>query len=257
MKEKLVDELLNYFINENKEYSNIDIPNSYIEKRKLLRGLINLRNPKDLDNEILKLEDALLELELKEKKIIDVLKLKEEEKNISLYLGDITTLKADAIVNAGNSYGLGCFNPTHKCIDNTIHTYAGIRLRLECNKKLNGKKLNNGDILVCKGYNLPSKYVITTVGPQIYKNITKQDELDLSKCYLNALNYAIKNNFKSIVFPSISTGLFGYPINKAKLIAYQTVKKVLKNNNIKVIFNLYSEEDYNEYKYLFTDKGKN
>jgi O-acetyl-ADP-ribose deacetylase (regulator of RNase III) len=85
-------------------------------------------------------------------------------------------------------------------------------------------------------------------------SITKQDEIDLSKCYENALNYAIENNFKSIVFPSISTGVFGYPIYKAKIIAYDTVKKVLKNNNIKVIFNLYTQEDYNEYKSLFTNK---
>jgi O-acetyl-ADP-ribose deacetylase (regulator of RNase III) len=257
MKEILVNKLLIYFINENQKYINIDIPDSYIEKRKLLRGIISIREPNKINEEILKLEDNLLNLELKEKGTVDVLELIEEEKNISLYLGDITTLKTDAIVNAGNSYGLGCFNPTHKCIDNTIHTFAGIRLRLECNKKLKGKILKNGDILVCHGYNLPSKFVITTVGPQINGTINKQDELDLSKCYENALKYAIKNNFKSIVFPSISTGLFGYPVNKAKLIAYKTVKKVIKNNNIKVIFNVYSKEDYNEYKNLFTNSRKN
>jgi O-acetyl-ADP-ribose deacetylase (regulator of RNase III) len=257
VKEKLVDNLLNYFINENRNYCNISIPNNYKEKRKLLRGLINLRNPKPLDENILTLEDKLLQLELNEKGIIDALQLPEEEKNISLYLGDITTLKTDAIVNAGNSYGLGCFNPTHNCIDNTIHTYAGIRLRLECNEKLKGKTLNNGDILVCNGYNLPAKYVITTVGPEINTNVTKQDEQDLSKCYENALKYAIDNNFKSIVFPSIGTGLFGYPINKAKIIAYETVKSLVSTNNIKVIFNVYSEEDYNEYKTLFRNQRKN
>jgi O-acetyl-ADP-ribose deacetylase (regulator of RNase III) len=253
MKEKLVDNLLNYFLNENKEYFNINIPTSYLEKRKLLRGLINLRNPKPLDESILKLEDELLKLELQERKIVDVMNIPLEEKNIGIYLGDITTLKADIIVNAGNSYGLGCFNPNHNCIDNTIHTFAGIRLRLECNQKLKGKVLNNGDILVCKGYNLPSKYVITTVGPEIKDKITKQDEIDLSKCYENTLKYAIKNNFKSVVFPSISTGLFAYPINKAKVIAYDTVKKFI-TNDIKVIFNVYSMEDYNEYKSLFANK---
>jgi O-acetyl-ADP-ribose deacetylase (regulator of RNase III) len=257
MKEKLVDDLLKYFINENEEYYNIDIPNTYLEKRNLLRGLINLRDPKVLDESILKLEDELLNIELNEKGIVDVLELPEDEENISLYLGDITTLKADSIVNAGNSYGLGCFYPNHNCIDNTIHTFSGIRLRLECNEKLKGKILNNGDILVCNGYNLPSKYVITTVGPQIYETINKKDELDLRKCYENSLKYAIKNNFKSIVFPSISTGVFGYPISKAKIIAYNTVKEVLKDNKIKVIFNVYSKEDYDEYKSLFKNKRKN
>jgi O-acetyl-ADP-ribose deacetylase (regulator of RNase III) len=257
MKEELVNQLLHYFINENSNYSSIDIPNSYFEKRKLLRGLINLRNPSDIDCEILKLEDMLLGLELKEKGSVDVLKLPEVEKNISLYLGDITTLKADAIVNAGNAYGLGCFNPMHQCIDNTIHTFAGIRLRLECNEKLKGRCLRNGEILVCHGYNLPSSYVITTVGPQISSKVTKQDALDLSKCYENALMYAIRNHFQSIVFPSISTGLFGYPIRYAKVIAYETVKRVLQNHNIKVVFNVYSEDDYHEYKSLFANQGKN
>jgi len=253
MKEELIDKLLNYFITENKEYSNIDIPNNIKEKRQLLRGLINLRGPIDIDESVLKLEDELLQIELNEKGIIDVLELPEIEKNISLYLGDITTLRTDAVVNAGNNYGLGCFNPTHKCIDNTIHTYAGIRLRLECNNKLKGKSLNNGDILVCSGYNLPSKYVITTVGPETNGNITKQNEIDLSNCYKNALKYAIDHNFKSIVFPSISTGLFGYPISKAKLIAYNSVKKILENNEIKVIFNVYSKEDYDEYNKLWNN----
>lgn len=253
MKEELIDNLLNYFINENKEYSNIDIPNNIDEKRQILRGLINLREPIVIDEEVLKLEDKLLQIELNEKGIVDVLELTEIEKNISLYLGDITTLKTDAIVNAGNNYGLGCFNPTHKCIDNTIHTYSGIRLRLECNDKLKGKTLNNGKILVCNGYNLPSKYVITTVGPEIRGQITKQDEIDLSNCYKNALKYAIDNNFKSIVFPSISTGLFGYPISKAKLTAYNSVKELLKDNDIKVIFNVYSKEDYDEYQKLWNN----
>lgn len=253
MKEELIDKLLNYFIDENKEYSNIDIPNSVEDKRQILRGLINLREPIEIDESILKLEDKLLQIELNEKGIVDVLELPEIEKNISLYLGDITTLKTDAIVNAGNNYGLGCFNPTHKCIDNTIHTYSGIRLRLECNDKLKGKTLTNGDILVCNGYNLPSKYVITTVGPEIRGQITKQDEIDLSNCYKNALKYAIDNNFKSIVFPSISTGLFGYPISKAKLTAYNSVKELLKDNDIKVIFNVYSKEDYDEYQKLWNN----
>ena len=150
-------------------------------------------------------------------------------------------------------YGLGCFIPNHNCIDNAIHTYSGIRLRLECKNVLNEKLLNNGEIIVCNGYNLPSKYVITTVGPSITYTVTKKDEIDLANCYKNALDYAIKHNFKSIVFPSISTGLFSFPIKKAKYIAVNAVKEVLEDTNldIKVIFNLYSKDDYDEYREIF------
>ena len=248
-KDELVQELLKYFLKEGK-YS-YEIPSTYDEKRALLRGLINIREAIPIKEEILKLEDKLLQIELKEKGIVDGLSLPEVEENISLYLGDLTTLKVDAIVNAGNSYGLGCFNPTHRCLDNNVHTASGIRLRLECSELLKDKTLKNGDILVCKGYNLPCKYVITTVGPQIKGEVTREDEADLAGCYKNALEYAIKHNFKTIAFPSISTGLFSYPINKAKHIAYHTVKDIIKNNKIKVIFVLYSKEDYDEYRHLF------
>lgn len=251
MKEKIVRELIDYFISENKEYQNIVIPNTYKEQRTLLRGLINMRLPLSIPTEILNKEDKLLQLELQEKGITDIKDLKEIDKNIYLWLGDITTLKVDLIVNAGNNDGLGCFNPTHHCIDNTIHTFSGIRLRLECNDILKGKKLSNANIIVCNGYNLPCKKVITTVGPQIFNDITTQDEEDLENCYRNSLQYAIKNGYKSIAFPSISTGLFGYPVCEAKVIAYKVVKEFTSNNDIKVIFNVFSKEDYDEYSKLF------
>ena len=112
---------------------------------------------------------------------------------------------------------------------------------------------------MCNAYNLPSKKVITTVGPQVLGNITRQNEKDLENCYKNVLEYAIKNNYESIAFPCISTGLFGYPISKSKVIAYNSVKEVLKKYkaNIEVIFNVYSESDYNEYRELFKNKGAN
>lgn len=162
-------------------------------------------------------------------------------------------MRCDVIINAGNKDGLGCFNSSHTCIDNIIHTKAGMRLRLECNEILKGKKLSTGKIIVCDAYNLPSKKVITTVGPQVLNEVTKQNELELSSCYKNSLEYAIKNNYNSIAFPSISTGLFGYPINKAKIVAYNSVKEILNKykTNIKVIFNVFSKSDYNEYKKLF------
>ena len=253
MKQKLLLEIVQYLINENNY--NIKIPNNYNDLKRLYKALVNIRMPIPINKNILKLEDKYLNIELKNKKITDIKTLKEIEPHIILWQGDITTLKSDIIVNAGNNQGLGCFIPHHSCIDNAIHTNAGMRLRLECNSILKGKKIENGEIIICNAYNLPSKKVITTVGPQISKNITIQNEIDLSNCYKNSLKYAIENNYKSIAFPSISTGLFGYPIEKAKMIAYNSVKEVLSQyeTDIKVIFNVFSEEDYNEYKKLFND----
>lgn len=229
-KEKLLLKIIEYLIKENNY--DIEVPNSYENLKKLYKTLVNIRLPKQINEEILKLEDEYLRSELKDKKVIDVNTLKEIEDNIILWLGDITTLKCDVIVNAGNKDGLGCFNPSHVCIDNVIHTNEGMRLRLECNEILKGKELSTGEIIVCDAYNLPSKKVITTVGPEVLNEVTKQNELDLSSCYKNSLEYAIKNGYNSIAFPSISTGLFGYPIDKAKIVAYNSVKEILSIKQI-------------------------
>ena len=250
-KEKLLLKIIEYLIQESNY--NIEVPYSYENLKNLYKTLVNIRLPKMVNEEILKLEDEYLSLELRDKKIVDVNSLKAIEDNIILWRGDITTLKCDVIVNAGNKGGLGCFNPSHICIDNVIHTNAGMRLRLECNEILKGEELSNGEIIVCDAYNLPSKKVITTVGPEIINEVTNQDELDLANCYKKSLEYAIKNGYNSIAFPCISTGLFGYPINKAKIVAYNSVKEILikYKPNIKVIFNVFSESDYNEYRKLF------
>lgn len=253
MKQEKLLSLVEFLLNENNY--DIRIPDSYNELKRLYKALVNIRMPYPISEDILALEDDYLSLEIKEREITDVNTLKALEDNIILWQGDITTLKCDCIVNAGNNQGLGCFNPNHVCVDNVIHTNAGMRLRLESNDILKGKTLSNGEIIACDAYNLPSKKVITTVGPQVYKNITEQNKQELSNCYKNALEYAIKNGYKSIAFPSISTGLFGYPTEKAKYIAYNSVKEILSkyDTDIKVIFNVYSESDYNEYKQLFKD----
>lgn len=229
---------------------NVEMPNTYEDKKKLYRVLVNIRNPKD-NEALFKLEDEYLTLELKDKKIINIDDLKEVDKNIYLYQGDITLIKSDAIVNAGNSLGLGCFTPNHLCVDNAIHTFSGMRLRLECNNILNGSKLNVSDVIICNGYNLPCKYVITTVGPRVIRTITESDENKLYNCYMNSLILAKEKKLESICFSSISTGIYGYPINKAKYVALKAVKDFLKDNDIKVIFNLFSKEDYEEYERLF------
>ena len=250
-KEKLLLKIVKYLISENNY--DIKIPYSYENLKKLYKALVNIRLPGLIDEEILELEDEYLSLELKDKKVVDANSLNEIEDNIVLWQGDITTLRCDIIVDAGNKEGLGCFNPSHVCVDNVIHTNAGMRLRLECNEILKGKKLSAGEIIVCNAYNLPSKKVITTVGPEIINKVTKQNELDLSNCYKNSLEYALKKGYHSIAFPSISTGLFAYPISKAKIVAYNSVKEILSKykTNIKVIFNVFSESDYDEYRKLF------
>lgn len=249
-KEQLVDELLNYFINEDKYLQKYEIPSNYTEKRLFLRGIVNLRPPKPLSEDILKLEDKLLQLELKDKKITNINEIKPQEQNICLWQGDITTLKIDAIVNAANSAMLGCFIPNHHCIDNAIHTFAGIRLRLECQAIMQGKKLETGKAKITKAYNLPSNYVIHTVGPIIQDKLMAQAINDLKNCYVNCLELARKNNIKTIAFPAISTGIFHFPKEKASEIAVTTVKNYFQkypNAFDKAVFNVFTKEDYDYY----------
>lgn len=250
-KNEIVTELIEYLLSEKTDYNNFEIPSDYKQMRLLLKGLINVREPNILPDNILSLEDELLLIELNEKGITNINSLEEIEPNIILWKGDITTINSDLIVNAGNNAGLGCFAPDHYCIDNVIHSSAGMRLRYECNNILKGGYISNGEIIVCDAYNLPSKKVITTVGPAINGSVSETDKIDLSNCYKNSLLYAIENNYSSVVFPCISTGLFSFPMHLAKKIAYDTVKEVLKDNNIKVVFNVFSEGDYNEYKSMF------
>lgn len=230
-KEELVDKLLNYFINEKKTISNIDIPKDYKEKRLLLRGIVNIRPPIPLSDDILILEDKLLKLELKDKIITDSKDIDIIENKMGIFLGDITTIKCDAIVNAANSAMLGCFTPNHSCIDNQIHTYAGIRLRLECEKILNGKIEKTGGAILTKAYNLPSNYIIHTVGPIVGRKVTKKNKEDLETCYISCLELARKNNIKIVAFPSISTGVFRFPKDEASKIAVNTVRRYLEKYN--------------------------
>lgn len=253
-KEEIINKLLTYFLSESGYDSNIPDDYDIPKKRKLLRGLINERSPKEISEDILILEYELLKKELQEKKITDCLDIPEIEPKISIWQGDITTLKVDAIVNAANEYGLGCFIPNHTCIDNAIHTFAGIRLRLECNKILQGKLINTGESIITPAYNLPSKYVIHTVGPIVNNELTDQEIKDLEKCYVSCLDLARENNIKTIAFPAISTGVFRFPKDEASKIAVSVVRNYLSKYPdafTKVIFNVFSKEDYEYYARLF------
>lgn len=254
MKEKLVDELLGYLINEDERLENFEIPSNYIEKRNLLRGIINLRAPYPISEDILVLEDQLLQLELKEKEVTDESEIETREDCIALWQGDLTTLKIEAIVNPGNSALLGCFIPNHSCLDNQIHTFAGIRLRLVCNKIMQGKEEKVGQAKITDAYNLPCDYVIHTVGPMITGNVTKKEEELLAKCYKSCLDLAKEKNIKTIAFPTISTGVFSFPKELASKIAVSTVKEYIKENPNtfdKIVFDVYEEEDKAYYDRLF------
>lgn len=248
----LIDYLLKESGRENFDYSNRD-------KKSLYRALVNVRQANPISEDFLKLEDEYLTEELKSKNITEVSNIKtikEQYSNssiknsdkICIWQGDITKLKIDAIVNAGNSQGLGCFLPNHNCIDNQINTFAGVRLRLACNdimKNLN-YNLETGKAIITRGYNLPSKYVIQTVGPIIEDNVTEQKEYELANCYINSLKLAIENGIKTIAFPCISTGIFRFPKNKACEIAIKSVDEFITENKDKidkVVFNLWEIED--------------
>ena len=239
-----IDYLIEYLLKEsgreNFDYNNRD-------KKSLYRALVNVRQTNPISEDFLKVEDDYLQEELQKQNITNVDDIKANNK-IALWQGDITKLKIQAIVNAGNSQGLGCFLPNHNCIDNQINTFAGVRLRLACNeimKDLN-YNLETGKAIITNGYNLPAEYVIQTVGPIIEDNVTEQKENELADCYINSLKLAIDKGIKTIAFPCISTGVFRFPKDKASQIAIKSVDEFLSRNKgkiDKVIFNLWSGEE--------------
>lgn len=246
--------LITELIKENSRYSDIVIPNNEVEQKALLRGLLNVRMPNDISKEFLKIQDEYLQEECKSKGITDLEDLEPIENDIYLWQGDITTLKCDAIVNACNCDLLGCFYPNHKCIDNAIHTFSGVQLRLACNEIMvkQGHKEETGKAKITLAFNLPCKYVIHTVGPIVRGKLTEKDCDLLKSCYLSSLKIAEKNHLNSIAFCCISTGEFHFPNDKASEIAINTVKeyKEKTHSKIKVIFNVFKDKDYEIYRKL-------
>lgn len=246
-----LDYLIKELIKEDNKLSNIEIPSSLEEKKDLYRALRNIRESKPISEKYLRIQDTYLKEEIKNKGIINEKLIPFDKEIISIWQGDITTLKVDAIVNACNEYLLGCFNPNHRCIDNTIHSFAGMELREECNKIMQGNTLSNGKVILTSAYNLPGKYIIQTVGPKVNGALTEQDKIDLSNCYFNSLELAKEKGLKSIAFPCIATGLYSFPQDEASKIAIKTVSDYLKvNKNVfdHIIFNVYKDEDLNIYK---------
>lgn len=248
-KEVLLNSLLIYL------GQNSALDQAYAQKRRLLHAIINTLDPNTFNDKAIDTLNNLLQLELKEKQIThlddipNLLALKHSGTEIKIWQGDISTLQIDAIVNAANSQMLGCFQPLHACIDNVIHSAAGVQLRDDCNiiMQKQGFEEPNGSAKITRAYNLPSKFVIHTVGPIVYHEVGKQEKEDLANSYISCLNICKEiDEIRSIAFCGISTGVFGYPADKAIPLALKTVKTWLKQNPAYldiVVFNTFTDRD--------------
>lgn len=253
---QMLDTLIEILLAEQHRYKEIAIPDSIDEKRALYRALVNVRSPRPIAENFLKIQDEFLQEEARQKGIV---KLEDIppcpiSDRISLWQGDITRLAIDAIVNAANREMLGCFAPGHNCIDNAIHTAAGVQLREKCHEIMQeqGHDEQTANAKITGGFNLPTKYVIHTVGPIVKDNPTKTQEKELARCYLSCLDLAISHGIQSIAFCCISTGVFAFPKRLAAEIAVNTVYSHLKEHEQtkRVIFNVFTDEDFSLYKDL-------
>lgn len=252
--EKQREYLINRLLKEQPEYRMLRILSDTDGQRKLLRSLMNVRMPGDLDREFLRIQDEYLQQVNKDKGIVTLADLKETEPDLYVWKGDITRLQVGAIVNAANSGMTGCYRPCHNCIDNCIHTYAGIQLRNYCSDMMRkqGYEEPTGQAKITPAFNLPCDYVIHTVGPIVQGRLTKKHEELLKSCYRSCLELAEKNRIESIAFCCISTGVFLFPNRRAAELAVQTVKqyKERTNTKIKVIFNVFKDKDEQIYEQL-------
>ena len=243
--------LIQRLLEESPYYRNYRIPEEEREQKVLLRSLMNVRMPGEIDQEFLAAQDVYLQQVNREKGIVTLDEMQEVQPDLYIWQGDITRLQTGAIVNAANSGMTGCYQPCHNCIDNCIHTYAGIQLRNYCNDLMQkqGKEEPTGQAKITPAFNLPCDYVIHTVGPIVEGFLRKKHEELLASCYRSCLKMADENGVQSIAFCCISTGVFLFPNRKAAEIAVQTVKKYKEDTKspIKVIFNVFKEEDLGIY----------
>ena len=243
--------LIQSLLKEKTEYRDIDIPAEPESQRQLLRGLMNIRAPQCIGADFLKTQDEYLQGENEAKGITDIADLTPIQPGLYLWQGNITTLRCDAIVNAANSGMTGCYVPNHRCIDNAIHTFAGVQLRLACDQIMQkqGYPEPTGQAKITPAFNLPCRYVIHTVGPIIADQPTKRDCELLANCYRSCLELAAANNLESVAFCCISTGEFHFPNEQAAEIAVRTVKDFLHQPTSvkKVIFNVFKEIDKSIY----------
>lgn len=231
-------------------------PREASAQRRLLRSLMNVRPPKPLRADFLAVQDEVLSAEREEKGAVDAdsLPVAVSHPQLAVWQGDITRLRADAIVNAANSALLGCFCPCHGCIDNAIHSAAGLQLREACNELMTAQDApeSNGRAKLTRAYNLPAKYVLHTVGPIIRGRVTDKDRAELASCYRSCLELAAEHGLESVAFCCISTGEFHFPNREAAGIAVNTVTEFLQRDTSirKVIFNVFKDIDAEIYRDL-------
>ena len=246
--------LIQELMKENSRYKNIEIPGKREQQWRLLRSLMNVRPPRPVSEEFLKIQDAYLQELIAGRGIVDADKLESvpSDPRLVIWKGDITTLKIDAIVNAANSRMEGCWQPCHDCIDNCIHTYSGIQLRLYCHEMMvkQGHPEPAGRAKITPGFNLPAKYILHTVGPVIDHPLTQQDCDLLASCYEACLKLAAEYHCRSIAFCCISTGVFRFPKEKAAEIAVAQVKKFLEQDSTikRAVFNVFTSTDESIYR---------
>lgn len=276
MKEtKTQREKLNYLLERFKEdsvrYKDLRVDDDYSSKRMALRSLMNIRMPKEIGRDVLHIQDEFLTAEAAEKGVVELSAIKTIKEQygsnrpfsdkISLWQGDITRLSVDAIVNAANSQMLGCFIPCHGCIDNAIHSAAGIQLRAECDDKMKEKRRKygaryeepTGQALLTGAYNLPARYVIHTVGPIVGSSLTSKLRQELKSCYESVMRCCVENNIRSVALSCISTGEFHFPNDEAAVIATDTVTEALEKSGEhfeRIIFNVFKDIDMNIYENL-------
>ncbi|MBR6108185.1 MAG: protein-ADP-ribose hydrolase [Clostridia bacterium] len=246
--------LIRALLNEQPRYSGIGIPTDEGEQKELLRALMNVRMPAPITEEYLRIESEYLKAETEAKGITRLGDFSPVEPHIYLWQGDITTLSCGAVVNAANSQLLGCFRPLHNCIDNCIHSAAGLELRNACAQLMEkqGYEEPTGRAKLTPGFNLPANYVLHTVGPIVEGGLTKRHEAELASCYRSCLDLAAENGISSVAFCCISTGVFGFPQERAAEIAVETVREYLNetNSDTEVIFNVFTDRDRELYREL-------
>ena len=262
--EERLDYLLEKFKEDSGRYSDLEVEDTYPAKRMALGSLMNIRMPGMMADDVVKIQDEFLLEEAKEKGIVtleEIPTVKEMygcghpfAEQLSLWQGDITRLGVGAIVNAANSQMLGCFVPCHRCIDNAIHSAAGIELREACSHYMKRRKMQYGAgyeepvgrAVLTEGYNLPADYVIHTVGPVVGGRLTPRHREELRSCYENILKCCVEHEIRSVAFCCISTGEFHFPNDEAAKIAVNTVTDYLEQYGgsfDRVIFNVFKDID--------------
>lgn len=246
--------LIRELLQENVQYRDLEIPTGEEEQKRLLRGLMNVRLPGRIGREFLKVQDEYLQAETAAKGITELDGLSPVAEGICLWQGDITTLRCDAIVNAANSGMTGCYVPNHRCIDNCIHSFSGIQLRMDCAEmmRMQRHEEETGKAKITKAYNLPCRYILHTVGPIISGTPTKTDCELLAGCYRSCLELAAEKGLESVAFCCISTGEFHFPNDRAAQIAVGTVKEFMRRETSvkKVVFNVFKDLDKEIYRKL-------